>query len=446
MRACAPARREWLPDDRRPPCGGRVAAGDRPGDGRLLRRRRAGRKLRRGGRDAGGDHLRLCGRGDGAHALPHRLPLEVLPPSRPPEPACRGAAEPRPPRHGVCEAGPAAGVRRGHAAGPAAEPQRTAARVHCPLGAVRHARGLQLRLLRHAHLRGLRHAGTLRADGVAPVVAACRAGAAGNLLQRGVRPSRHGGGGRAREAAGGGSPGRADGAAASRGHDLRADGRPDEPAHARLCGAFAVAGEKEARGAGPPPRRRAAGDGRTLLVRRRLRGALRVLLASCRCAAAGAGDRVLSGRGGLRPPARPRAAVRPPRPLPRGHDLRRRVVRRLRSRDAHRRRHPAQRDELARQAWFRGDGGAARTSATKPPSASACLRAPARPHVRLSDPPRTGRAAEDVGPYHRRGPAREVPAPPSARGVRTGPARNVPAPPRSKKNLQFRLDGHGGKG
>ena len=27
-------------------------------------------------------------------------------------------------------------------------------------------------------------------------------------------------------------------------------------------------------------------------------------------------------------------------------------------------------------------------------------RAPARPHVRLSDTPRTGRAAEDVGPYH----------------------------------------------
>ena len=46
---------------------------------------------------------------------------------------------------------------------------------------------------------------------------------------------------------------------------------------------------------------------------------------------------------------------------------------------------------------------------------------------------RTGRAAEDVGPYHRsapdagrpngprHGPARDVPAPPSARGVRTGP-------------------------
>ena len=29
-----------------------------------------------------------------------------------------------------------------------------------------------------------------------------------------------------------------------------------------------------------------------------------------------------------------------------------------------------------------------------------CPRAPARPHVRLSDTPRTGRAAEDVGPYH----------------------------------------------
>ena len=28
------------------------------------------------------------------------------------------------------------------------------------------------------------------------------------------------------------------------------------------------------------------------------------------------------------------------------------------------------------------------------------LRTPARPHVRLSDTPRTGRAAEDVGPYH----------------------------------------------
>ena len=29
-----------------------------------------------------------------------------------------------------------------------------------------------------------------------------------------------------------------------------------------------------------------------------------------------------------------------------------------------------------------------------------CPRAPARPHVRLSDTPRTGRAAEDVGPCH----------------------------------------------
>ena len=29
-----------------------------------------------------------------------------------------------------------------------------------------------------------------------------------------------------------------------------------------------------------------------------------------------------------------------------------------------------------------------------------CPRAPARPHVRLSDTTRTGRAAEDVGPYH----------------------------------------------
>ena len=78
-----------------------------------------------------------------------------------------------------------------------------------------------------------------------------------------------------------------------------------------------------------------------------------------------------------------------------------------------------------------------------PPCPHASARPPG-PHVRLSDTPRTGRAAEDVGPYHRRGPAREVPAPPSARGVRTGPAREVPAPPRSKKNLQFRLDGHGG--
>ena len=31
---------------------------------------------------------------------------------------------------------------------------------------------------------------------------------------------------------------------------------------------------------------------------------------------------------------------------------------------------------------------------------SPCPRAPARPHVRLSDTTRTGRAAEDVGPYH----------------------------------------------
>ena len=41
--------------------------------------------------------------------------------------------------------------------------------------------------------------------------------------------------------------------------------------------------------------------------------------------------------------------------------------------------------------------------AGQPQDRSPCpraLRAPARPHVRLSDTPRTGRAAEDVGPYH----------------------------------------------
>ena len=38
----------------------------------------------------------------------------------------------------------------------------------------------------------------------------------------------------------------------------------------------------------------------------------------------------------------------------------------------------------------------ARQNQNHPP----CPRAPARPHVRLSDTPRTGRAAEDVGPYH----------------------------------------------
>ena len=38
--------------------------------------------------------------------------------------------------------------------------------------------------------------------------------------------------------------------------------------------------------------------------------------------------------------------------------------------------------------------------AGQPQNRSPCPRAPARPHVRLSDTPRTGRAAEDVGPYH----------------------------------------------
>ena len=41
--------------------------------------------------------------------------------------------------------------------------------------------------------------------------------------------------------------------------------------------------------------------------------------------------------------------------------------------------------------------------AGQPQNRSPCpraLRTPARPPVRLSDTPRTGRAAEDVGPYH----------------------------------------------
>ena len=38
--------------------------------------------------------------------------------------------------------------------------------------------------------------------------------------------------------------------------------------------------------------------------------------------------------------------------------------------------------------------------AGQPQNLSPCPRAPARPHVRLSDTPRTGRAAEDVGPCH----------------------------------------------
>ena len=38
---------------------------------------------------------------------------------------------------------------------------------------------------------------------------------------------------------------------------------------------------------------------------------------------------------------------------------------------------------------------------------------------------RTGRAAEDVGPYHP-APARDVPAPPSARDVRTPPPTSAP--------------------
>ena len=38
--------------------------------------------------------------------------------------------------------------------------------------------------------------------------------------------------------------------------------------------------------------------------------------------------------------------------------------------------------------------------AGQPQNHSPCPRAPGRPHVRLSDTTRTGRAAEDVGPYH----------------------------------------------
>ena len=44
-----------------------------------------------------------------------------------------------------------------------------------------------------------------------------------------------------------------------------------------------------------------------------------------------------------------------------------------------------------------------KSCAGQPQDRSPCpraLRAPGRPHVRLSDTPRTGRAAEDVGPYH----------------------------------------------
>ncbi len=48
-------------------------------------------------------------------------------------------------------------------------------------------------------------------------------------------------------------------------------------------------------------------------------------------------------------------------------------------------------------------GGGVKPRAGQPQNLSPCprtLRAPARPHVRLSDTTRTGRAAEDVGPYH----------------------------------------------
>ena len=109
------------------------------------------------------------------------------------------------------------------------------------------------------------------------------------------------------------------------------------------------------------------------------------------------------------------------------------------------------------------DVGRGARPARPPGSAFGCRTPRARggpprtsaPTTRLSDTPRTGRAAEDVGPYHRsalgagrpngprHGPARDVPAPPrrgaseraptrpcarctraaSARGVRTGPPR-----------------------
>ena len=62
---------------------------------------------------------------------------------------------------------------------------------------------------------------------------------------------------------------------------------------------------------------------------------------------------------------------------------------------------------------------------------SPCPRPPARPHVRLSDTPRTGRAAEDVGPYHPSCPER-------ARRVASERARRAKYPRRPRRGASER--------
>ena len=72
--------------------------------------------------------------------------------------------------------------------------------------------------------------------------------------------------------------------------------------------------------------------------------------------------------------------------------------------------------------------------AGQPQNRSPCpraLRAPARTHVRLSDTPRTGRAAEDVGPYHPSCPER-------ARRVASERARRAKYPRRPRRGASER--------
>ena len=79
--------------------------------------------------------------------------------------------------------------------------------------------------------------------------------------------------------------------------------------------------------------------------------------------------------------------------------------------------------------------------AGQPQNLSPCPRAPARPHVRLSDTPRTGRAAEDVGPYHPSCPdaARRAKVPRRPRRVASEQAWCVKDPRRPRRGTSERV-------
>ena len=68
----------------------------------------------------------------------------------------------------------------------------------------------------------------------------------------------------------------------------------------------------------------------------------------------------------------------------------------------------------------------------RPESNPLSVSPPARPHVRLSDTPRTGRAAEDVGPYHPSCPER-------ARRVASERARRAKYPRRPRRVASERV-------